>query len=168
MTLRCGCPYNLGDICKHEAAALFRLQDMAEKNMLGGTDIEYNQYHTVIRMKIIDLKMIRMLSSPAIYEEAENMLRSTKANITPARDERVEAELIYNGYTYPLVIQKNDERNFDTSCTWGNQAPLCEHKTLFPSASECFTVRIILTVYETGTKKRTSCCKCTGTACKTT
>ena len=131
MTLRCGCPYNLGDICKHEAAALFRLQDMAEKNMLGGTDIEYNQYHTVIRMKIIDLKMIRMLSSPAIYEEAENMLRSTKANITLARDERVEAELIYNGYTYPLVIQKNDERNFDTSCTCGEtKHPLCEHKTL--------------------------------------
>lgn len=131
MTLRCGCPYNLGDICKHEAAALFRLQDMADKNMLGGADMEYNQYHTVAKMKTIDLKTIRMLSSPAIYEEAEKLLRSVKANIISAKDEKVEAELIYNGYTYPLVIQKNDERNFDTSCTCSETAhPLCEHKTL--------------------------------------
>lgn len=131
MTLRCGCPYNMGDICKHEAAALFRLQEMADKNLLSGRDIEYNQYHTVIKMKVIDLKMIRMLTSPAIYEEAEKMLRANKANITLAKDERVEAELQYNGYVYPLVIQKNDERNFDTSCTCGEtQHPLCEHKTL--------------------------------------
>lgn len=131
MTLRCSCPYNLGDICKHEAAALFRLQDMAEKNLLGGADIVYNQYHTVIRMKFIDLKMIRMLSSPAIYEEAEKLLRSTRANIIQAKDERVEAELITNGHTYPLVIQKNDERNFDTSCTCAEtRHPLCEHKAL--------------------------------------
>ena len=25
VTLRCACPYNLGDICRHEAAALIRL-----------------------------------------------------------------------------------------------------------------------------------------------
>lgn len=131
MSMRCSCPYNIGDICKHEAAALFRLQDLAEKNLLGGSDIEYNQYHTVARMKFIDLKMIRMLASPAIYEEAEKMLRTIKANIISAKDERVEAELLYNGYTYPLVIQKNDERNFDTSCTCAeNKHPLCEHKTL--------------------------------------
>ena len=57
-----------------------------------------------------------MLSSPAIYEEAENMLRSTKAKIMVAANERVEAELELDGQTYPVVIQKNDERNFDTSC----------------------------------------------------
>ncbi|HWJ25682.1 MAG TPA: hypothetical protein VNS32_04015, partial [Flavisolibacter sp.] len=26
LSLRCACPYNLGDICRHEAAALIRLQ----------------------------------------------------------------------------------------------------------------------------------------------
>ncbi len=131
MTLRCGCPYNLGDICRHEAAALFRLQDMVDKNMLGGTNIQYNQYHTVAKMKHIDLKTIKMLSSPAIYDEAENMLRTAKATITKAEDERVEAELVYNGQTFPLVIQKNEERNFDTSCLCGEAMhPLCEHKTL--------------------------------------
>ena len=131
MTVRCSCPYNLGDICRHEGAALIRLQDMVDKNMLGNTNIQYNQRHTVAKMKHIELKMIKLLSSPGIYAEAENLLRSTRANIIKAADERVEAELIIDGETFPLVIQKNDERNFDTSCKCGEtEHPLCEHKTL--------------------------------------
>jgi len=131
MTVRCSCPYNLGDICRHEAAALIRLQDMVDKNMLGNTNIQYNQRHTVAKMKHIDLKMIKLLSSPGIYADAENILRSTKANILKAEDERVEAELVIEGEIFPLVIQKNDERNFDTSCKCNETAhPLCEHKTL--------------------------------------
>jgi SNF2 family DNA or RNA helicase len=110
---------------------LLRLQEMVDKNMLGSTTIQYNQRHTVAKMKHIDLKMIKLLSSPGIYAEAENILRSTKANILKASDERVEAELDYGGELYPLVIQKNDERNFDTSCKCGEtEHPLCEHKTL--------------------------------------
>jgi non-specific serine/threonine protein kinase len=131
ISVRCSCPYNIGDICRHEAAALLRLQDMVDKNMLGNTNIQYNQRHTVAKMKHIELKMIKLLSSPGIYAEAENILRSTKANILKAADERVEAELNYEGEIYPLVIQKNDERNFDTSCKCGEtEHPLCEHKTL--------------------------------------
>lgn len=131
MTIRCSCPYNLGDICRHEAAALLRLQDMVDKNMLGNTTIQYNQRHTVAKMKHIDLKIIKLLSSPGIYAIAENILRSTRANILKAADERVEAELNYEGETYPLVIQKNDERNFDTSCKCNEtEHPLCEHKTV--------------------------------------
>jgi len=131
MTVRCSCPYNLGDICRHEAAALIRLQDMVDKNMLGNTSIQYNQRHTVAKMKHIEIKMIKLLSSPGIYAEAENILRTTRANILKAADERVEAELVIDGETFPLVIQKNDERNFDTSCKCGEtEHPLCEHKTL--------------------------------------
>jgi SNF2-related domain/Helicase conserved C-terminal domain len=131
ISVRCTCPYNLGDICRHEAAGLLRLQEMVDKNMLGNTNIQYNQRHTVAKMKHIELKIIKLLSSPGIYAEAENILRSTKANILKAADERVEAELTYEGETYPLVIQKNDERNFDTSCKCGEtEHPLCEHKTL--------------------------------------
>lgn len=130
MSVRCSCPYNLGDICRHEAAALIRLQDMVDKNMLGNTNIQYNQRHTVAKMKHIELKMIKLLSSPGIYAEAENILRRTRANIIKAADERVEAELVLDGETFPLVIQKNDERNFDTSCKCGEtEHPLCEHKT---------------------------------------
>jgi SNF2 family DNA or RNA helicase len=131
MNLRCTCPYNLSDICRHEAAALLRLQEMVDKNMLGNSNMQHNQLHTVAKMKHIDLKMIKLLSSPAIYTEAENILRNAKANILKAKDERVEAELEYLGQTYPLVIQKNDERNFDTSCKCGeSEHPLCEHKIM--------------------------------------
>ena len=131
ISVRCTCPYNLGDICRHEAAAVLRLQEMMDKNMLGNTAVQYNQRHTVAKMKYIDLKMIKMLSSPGIYAEAENILRSNRANITKSTDERVEAELNYGGQSYQLVIQKNDERNFDTSCGCGEtEHPLCEHKTL--------------------------------------
>lgn len=131
ITVRCSCPYNLGDICRHEAAAMLRLQEMIDKNLLGNTAIQYNQRHTVAKMKHIDLKMVKMLSSPAIFTKAENMLRITRATIHKAADERVEAELIYEGESYPLVLQKNDERNFDTSCRCNEtEHPLCEHKTL--------------------------------------
>jgi non-specific serine/threonine protein kinase len=104
---------------------------MVDKNMLGSNLIQHNQYHTVAKMKHIDLKTIKMLCSPTIYEEADNMMRAHKATILKSVDERVEAELKINGFVYPLVIQKNDERNFDTSCTCAETMhPLCEHKVL--------------------------------------
>ena len=131
MNLRCGCPYNLGDICRHEAASLLRLQDMVDKNLLHSATIQYTQMHSVVKMKNIDLKIIKMLSSPALFQEAEHLLQTHKAAILKAADERVEAELIINGEKFPLVIQKNDERNFDTSCMCGEvMHPLCEHKVL--------------------------------------
>ncbi len=131
MTMRCSCPYNMGDICRHESAALFRLQDLADKNLLGNSAIQFNQYHTIAKMKNIDLKMIKMLCSPSIYDHAEKILRTHKAIILKAEDERVEAELQINAVTYPLVIAKNEERNFDTSCTCSEtDHPLCEHKAL--------------------------------------
>jgi SNF2 family DNA or RNA helicase len=131
MSLRCSCPYNLGDICRHEAASLFLLQDLVDKNMLGSSNIQYNQAHTIIKMKFLDLKVIKMVSSPVIYDTAEDILRTTKATIIKAANEKVEAELDYENQTYKLAIQKNDERNFDTSCNCNEKDhPLCEHKTV--------------------------------------
>jgi superfamily II DNA or RNA helicase len=131
LSMRCTCPYNMGDICRHEAAALFRLQDMADKNMLGNLNIDFDQRHTILKMKQIDLKSIKMLSSPDIYDKAETILRTKKANILRAANECVEAELIVNDITFPVIIRKNEERNFDTSCSCSEaRYPLCEHKTL--------------------------------------
>ena len=131
MTLRCSCPYNLGDICRHEAASLLLLQELVDRNMLGSSNIEYNQRHTVAKMKFIDLKVIKLLSSQDIFSAAEEALRSLKATIHKAVDERVEANLDIESQTFKLVIQKNDERNFDTSCTCDEKEhPLCLHKVL--------------------------------------
>jgi non-specific serine/threonine protein kinase len=131
LSLRCSCPYNLGDICRHEVAALFKLQELVDKNLLGSSNLQYNQLHTVAKMKNIELKVMRVLSSPEIFEAAESFLQKNKATIIVAANERVEASLEYEGATYPLVIQKNDERNFDTSCRCSETAhPLCVHKTI--------------------------------------
>ena len=131
MALRCSCPYNLGDICRHEAAALLQLQDLVDKNMIGDNTIKYDQRHTVIKMKQIELRTIRILATQEVCEKAEVVLRTTKANILSAKDERVEAKLELNGEVFPLVIQRNEERNFDTSCKCTEEThPLCLHKTV--------------------------------------
>ncbi|MCM5527948.1 DEAD/DEAH box helicase [Parasegetibacter sp. NRK P23] len=131
LSVRCSCPYNLGDICRHESAALFQLQELLDRNMLGNREIAYNQKHTVVKMKQIDLKTIKMLSAPVDFEEAEKLLRTQKVNILSAKEEKVTASLDIDGETFPVVIQKNEERNFDTSCTCNETAhPLCFHKTM--------------------------------------
>jgi uncharacterized Zn finger protein len=129
MHLRCTCPYNIGEICRHEAAALMRLQDMVDKNLIRSSAIQYNQLHAVAKMKHIDLKMIKLLSSPLVYSAAEEILRNTVITIISAANERVEALLTIKGEEYPLVIQKNDDRNFDTSCKCNDTMhPICQHK----------------------------------------
>ena len=131
ISLRCSCPYNLGEICRHESAALFQLQELLDRNMLDEKELLYDQKHTIVKMKQLELKMIRLLSSPQSYTEAEEFLRNKKATIIEAKDERVKAEVDYNG-RYNVLIQKNEERNFDTSCNCDSDAkhPLCVHKSI--------------------------------------
>ena len=133
LKLRCTCPYNLTEICRHKAGALFTLQDMLDRNMLGERELIYDQKHTVVKMKLLDLKLIRMLSSPETLIMAESFINGgSKAKIISAKEERVVAEVVYDDTLYKLVIQKNDERNFDTSCTCNTDAthPLCIHKAI--------------------------------------
>jgi non-specific serine/threonine protein kinase len=131
LSIRCTCPYNLGDICRHETAALLQLQELLDKNILGEKGIVYHQRHTIVKMKHIDLKTIRLLSDQEAYAEAEVYLRTQKATINSAKDERVEAMLEMEGEHYPVVIQKNEERNFDTSCKCVEENhPLCLHKVI--------------------------------------
>ena len=71
LSLRCSCPYNLSDICRHEAAALIQLQELLDRNLLKAQQIVYDQRHTVVKMKFIDLKTIKLLCSPQTYADAE-------------------------------------------------------------------------------------------------
>ncbi|MDF2190942.1 DEAD/DEAH box helicase [Paraflavitalea sp. CAU 1676] len=116
LSVRCACPYNLGDICRHEAAALIQLQEMLDKNMLKAEDADYDQRHTVVKMKTIDLKTLRLLCSPESYTAAEQYLRTQRADIEFAKDEVVKATVNLEGQDWKVVIRKNEERNFDTSC----------------------------------------------------
>jgi non-specific serine/threonine protein kinase len=131
LSLRCTCPYNLGDICRHEAASLFQLQEMIDKNMLDAGNIVYDQRHTVAKMKLIDLKSLRLLSSPEVFQEAEQFLKTNKANIEYAQDETVKATVTIDGTAYKVILSKNEERNFDTSCDFVDpEHPLCLPKVI--------------------------------------
>ncbi len=131
LSVRCSCPYNLGDICRHEAAALIQLQELLDRNMLKAEEIHYDQSHTVIKMKSIDLKTIRLLCSREVYEEAGRFLQSNKASIEQAADETVRAVVELNGINYPVLLRKNEERNFDTSSSYPDtDHPLCLPKVI--------------------------------------
>ena len=131
MNVRCSCPYNLGDICRHEVASLFYLQDLIDRNILGLKDMIYDQRHTVVKMRVVDFKSIRTLTSPAALHDAEQFLRTNKASILSAKDDCVKAEVTQAGESWPITIQRNDERNFDTSCNCGEtQHAICEHKAI--------------------------------------
>lgn len=131
LSVRCTCPYNLGDICRHEAAALIQLQEMLDKNILKAEQVEYDQRHTVVKMKFIDLKTLRLLCSPDTYLAAEQYLRNGKARIQSAKDETVAATVDLDGISYKVVLSKNEERNFDTSCDYPDtKHPLCLPKVI--------------------------------------
>lgn len=115
LSLRCACPYNLGDICRHEAAVLIRLQEMIDKGMLESDNVMYDQRHTVAKMKTIDLKTIQLLSSPEILSEAEEYLKNNKPVIDSAKEETVKATVNLDGQDFSVIIRRNEERNFDTS-----------------------------------------------------
>jgi len=133
LKLRCTCPYNLSEICRHKAGVLFTLQDLLDRNMLGERELIYDQKHTVVKMKLLDMKIIRMLSSPETLILAEAFLSGgSKAKIISAKEERVVADVVFNDVLYKIAVQKNDERNFDTSCTCNSDIkhPLCVHKAI--------------------------------------
>jgi len=120
LSLRCTCPYNLGDICRHETAALFHLQELMDKGQLKSDDVKYDQRHTVAKMKVPDHKTLRLLSSPEIVSEAETLLAKKPVKINLAENEMVKADVTVEGEVYPVIIRKNEERNFDTSCDYND------------------------------------------------
>lgn len=132
LSLRCGCPYNLSEVCRHKAAALFFIQDLMDKNMLEYQSEAYKTTHTLLRTKNLDLKMIKMLCSKDTFEKAENTLKTIRPHILLSENERVEAEVEHHGKTHHVIIQKNEERFFDTSCDCLSETayPLCLHKTM--------------------------------------
>jgi non-specific serine/threonine protein kinase len=115
LSLRCACPYNLGDICRHEAAALIRLQEMMDKGQLVADDVIYDQRHTVAKMKTIDLRTIQLLTSQDIISQADTFLKTNKPVIESAKDDTVKAKVTIDGETFSVIIKRNEERNFDTS-----------------------------------------------------
>ncbi|MBL7765732.1 MAG: DEAD/DEAH box helicase [Chitinophagaceae bacterium] len=130
ITARCQCPYNMGEICRHEAAALFQLNDLINNQALDASQAHFNQAHTMVRMKSIDLKLLRLFTSNTLFEEAEKITQFSKARILRSENEQVEASIDEGGTQYQIRIKRNDDKSYDTSCTCDeSRHPLCKHKT---------------------------------------
>lgn len=130
LSARCQCPYNMGEICRHEAAALFQLNDMILNQTLDSSKASFDQKHTMVRMPSIDLKSLRLFTSDALFQQAENLEKFNKIKILRAENELVEAEFHVEDQHYHLKIKRNDDKSFDTSCTCTEtRHPLCKHKT---------------------------------------
>jgi len=130
LSARCTCPYNMGEICRHEAAALFQLNDMIVNQTLNASEAVFDQRHTVVRMKVIDLKSLRLFTSGYIFDQAEKVSQQHKAKISSAENEKVVAALQIGDEKFDLKIKRNDDKSFDTSCNCPEtRHPLCLHKT---------------------------------------
>jgi uncharacterized Zn finger protein len=57
INLRCTCPYNLTEICRHKAGALFFLQDLIDRNLLGSDNRAFNQQHTILKNEATGFKV---------------------------------------------------------------------------------------------------------------
>lgn len=129
ISVRCQCPYNLGEICRHEVAALFQLNDIVQSGFFENTDITYDQKHTVVRLRQVSHQLLQVFASPGIIEQAETIARAGKVIIISSINDTIEAEVPEEEETFKVVIRQNEERYFDTSCGCDEKDhPLCVHK----------------------------------------
>ena len=75
LSVRCQCPYNLGEICRHEVAALFQLNDILQSGFFENTNIVYDQKHTVVRMRQVTKQMMQIFTAPEALEKAERIAK---------------------------------------------------------------------------------------------
>jgi superfamily II DNA or RNA helicase len=134
LSVRCQCPYNLGEICRHEVAALFQLNEIIQTGFFDNTDIVYNQKHTIVRMKTVSEQMVTVFSSAEIVERARMMAKGYKAVLTGTKTDTIEADVPDpedEDKIYKIEIKQNEERYFDTSCGCSEtKVPLCVHKAI--------------------------------------
>lgn len=131
IALRCSCSYNMGDICRHKVAALFTLQDLVDTHSLVIQDFQFSTLNTLVRLPHFSIYNLKNIASAASFAKAEEYLRTKKARIVSAKNERVEAEITMSSDTaYHVVLHRNEKKEFNTSCDCGSEKayPLCTHK----------------------------------------
>ena len=129
LSVRCQCPYNLGEICRHEVAALFQLNDILQSGFFENTNIVYDQKHTVVRMRQITKQMMMIFTAPDALEKAEKIANGSRVVIVSNKNDRIEANVPDDDKIYHVTVKQNEERYFDTSCNCSeNTHPLCVHK----------------------------------------
>jgi len=129
LAVRCQCPYNLGEICRHEVAALFQLNDILQSGFFENLNITYEQKHTVVRMRQVTRQMLQLFTDSEALDIAGRAADSNKVTIVNNRNGHIEADVTIDGATFSVVVKQNEERYFDTSCGCNEHThPLCTHK----------------------------------------
>src|SRR5262249_37705634 len=129
ITVRCQCPYNLGEICRHEVAAMFQLNDILQSGFFESTEITYDQKHTVVRMRQVNRQMLQIFTAQDSLDKAERLGNQNKAILKADKPDRIEADVPEGGEPFHVTLKQNEERYFDTSCPCHeNSHPLCVHK----------------------------------------
>ncbi len=129
MSVRCQCPYNLGDICRHEVAALFQLNEMATAGFFENADVAYEQQHTLVRMRTVSFEMVSVFTSPESFTTAKSWADERRVQKIETQQEKLSAEVPEGDDVYAVQLRQNDERYFDTSCGCEEAShPLCRHK----------------------------------------
>lgn len=128
---RCQCPYNMGAVCRHEAAALFQLNELLQSGYFDEEKIEYDQKHTLVRMRQITTHFLKLFSSQGIFNRAADLISQEKIQILEGKNDTVKAIVKdKDDNSFDVILKQNEERFFDTSCTCDEkQYPLCVHKT---------------------------------------
>jgi len=129
LAVRCQCPYNLGEICRHEVAALFQLNDILQSGFFENVNITYEQKHTVVRMRQVNRQMLQLFTAPDSLEKAEKIANGGKANILNNKNGSIEADVPDDNGVFRVTLKQNEDRYFDTSCQCTEHThPLCVHK----------------------------------------
>lgn len=129
LAVRCQCPYNLGEICRHEVAALFQLNDMSAAGFFEDTDVSYDQNHTLVRMRQVSEELISVFTAPDSLEIARQWAEEKNVRNIETDNDRLTAVVPDTTDWYPVQLRQNDERYFDTSCPCSESThPLCRHK----------------------------------------
>lgn len=133
VSVRCQCPYNLGEICRHEVAALFHLNDLVLSGFFQNTQVQYDQKHTTVRMRDISPPLLRLFSNEAMNEAAVAAAAKNECEIISAKSEKVIAKVPDGKIFREVTLLQNEDRYFDTSCNCAEKDfPVCVHKsTLF-------------------------------------
>ncbi len=129
MKVKCKCPYTAGDVCRHESAALYYLNELIITNSLESSEKSFDQKNTVIKMRNVELKLLRLYASESNFEDAEEIANLNKVKIHKAAEELVEAEVPIKKKNFEIKIKRNDDGTYNSSCTCDEKAhPLCTHK----------------------------------------
>ncbi len=130
--IRCNCNSKSHYLCKHKIGTLFLLMSVVDKYVVANPNPTYQQSHTIIGMKNIDIRKLKSYATDDIYRQAQEFLTTKKVRILESEQSKVTGEFkVSNDEKHLLTIFFNTNKEFETSCTCSEtEAPLCTHKLM--------------------------------------